>query len=954
MEKWILEKWVRKLEDVVKAYNLKIEGSALLARFLNPDGYGEYAVVEGGFRQMADDVEARLRRDRYVVIAGPRGAGKSTFLAWLLWNRLRPDAVIPLRISLDDEMRRYLLNVVMQYPNALVLYDPSPPVAFDEWEFEQVAAPVLEDLKFLEEVSEIAPVIAAVPSEVAPGEIALKYGVTFDARRPELAAAVLREYAQCDPPAGLAERAARHPLIAAALAGVMAGGCKWSEAEAALEKARGDVFTLALYYVDKILGASTPGEVRAFSRLIPLRYITAFLQPPYSFVIPLGLVERWFRWEGLPYRRGAALLLAQKQHPAVEAGLGLLAIMAAYEVEPKDVLRDFALWITHGVKHDAGKFKRSPFSVAEFFLSLYGDRLREEVSKTGCWRRIAYLGGLVQYTFDAYGGEPCAADGLFVQDGEFTPLSLLLLTITGKRGVYAAFADKSGEALGELEAFLERWRRGETITADDAYYALGLSLLLASASVGREAAGRALRAAALMLRSIYENAHVKPKEFLVYALSPLGGLAPNEWALFLAMFDGVAGSGNIVREELRKIRRRVDKEWARAFVAMLYSKLGEDKKACEAFKEVRDRSLRLITEAMAAAAICGGDKCKRMEKLAEELGGVALSPALEEFLKVSSELPVEEAYRLVLRNAFGLVYSALAACYKESGDLKKVAEYSEKAAEIFRELAPRMSLNPYIFAKFDALKARAALGEAVADEFRRLLEDIGYGGLYVDIFPVYLAALAAEGRAEEALELLRRERRVVELSFRGVPTLLFLKALGLDVSVGGEEVFNLVRDFLIPGLSPAVAAILGARVDPHGECARTGNPQLCLRIYEAVAGGGGGEAVEVLRRALSHMAPPDLLSKASVREMVLALASPNDYMALTLLLWALAAGDKLSAKLIAETRASGKTGYRVVPGEEAVVIEKTRYSIGAFFKEVAEAVEPELLKALTKLYFYGM
>ncbi|MEM4439402.1 MAG: hypothetical protein QW680_12330 [Pyrobaculum sp.] len=50
--------------------------------------------------------------------------------------------------------------------------------------------------------------------------------------------------------------------------------------------------------------------------------------------------------------------------------------------------------------------------------------------------------------------------------------------------------------------------------------------------------------------------------------------------------------------------------------------------------------------------------------------------------------------------------------------------------------------------------------------------------------------------------------------------------------------------------------------------------RFCLRINEAAAG-GRGEAAEVLRRA-PHIVAPDLVNNAGVREIILALASPND------------------------------------------------------------------------------
>ena len=724
--------------------------------------------------------------------------------------------------------------------------------------------------------------------------------------------------------------------------------------------------------------------------------------------------------------------LAVRHHDLIETALKYIALYAAYpderEVEEflakePEPLRDaLEPWADDGErlqKEDVVVLAEPlPDIAASLFSKRYGAQLVRRVkricrdgrggrTRPECWRRMALMAGAaltwqpfkelakaveegVREGKDVFKGLVEAAgqsglDRLFLEDGELTPFSRALFITSAQprspNNVYTAVANRHREIADEAKALWQKWEERGWSPLPEAVYAVGLAALLAKtkerekelgAEISVEDAEVALRAASHGVQRVLSPYAVSG---VIKALSPLGELAPKEWAVILREASQIETAvyeeeiKELIIKELDKLYEldqgeKPQKDWAKAYLAEAYASLGEAEKACSLLDGIRGKALRTVAETSVYNKLatfdmtCNGvDVCKRLGEVAGELGEMAgrldelkADEELMEYMKRLSPKP-EEGLVLLLKETLGLALSGSAKCALDEGDFEKAEELFGQAAEISKSLE---DWENYLTDRGLALRAKASASlpdkaEEVLTGFERLWREAQsrleptarYLSIAAGILGEYLVALAFNRRYGEAAELLKKHGWLLGKNpISDVATRLALKRLEAEAETpSNAEVLRAVWGYVYPPLLPALAEALGVEwrddaVEYYCAKFKDDERDLCRKAYQAVR-----RNIEAIISARAGV-PEDLLEEVDARWLVEVLAPISSPAQFILLMWALASGDYITARLYAER---GRATFK----DEA---------LGRLFDELAEALsssnQETLRTAVVKLYYY--
>ncbi|MFP3252025.1 MAG: hypothetical protein RXO32_09915 [Thermoproteus sp.] len=418
-----------------------------------PSGPAAVPLVEGGrFGELAAEVLRRLEEEGAVVLVGPRGVGKSTLAAYVVWKALRGGRAYGVVKVAGGVGTEAVLRALAEEAGAelIALYDPSPPEVYYDPDYvkltkAQQVGEALKELGALAAVERRVKVLAVLPGDLygavlekaeKPASELLKKRLEVDLRDVRFLADVVHEYSKCGGmPAGVAERLAEKIAqfdggytLAAKYAGLWlrANGCKVENVERALEAAKRGPKLFFAHYIWHVLlkgrgdlarKAAVPLLLHAYFGPVPVgvTYATkAVNQGVWRFLKPEELegvgLESLKEDELEPIARW----LAQWHEDLVEetlkdlAGLNGEALQKQYKESFRELIEVLNSTRNKVLKEgskvlDELSFPEEARTSEDFFLTFVNRRLiavfKGEETRS-CWRRVAFIAGhsLVRYT----------------------------------------------------------------------------------------------------------------------------------------------------------------------------------------------------------------------------------------------------------------------------------------------------------------------------------------------------------------------------------------------------------------------------------------------------------------------------------------------------------------------------------------------------------------------------
>jgi hypothetical protein len=473
-----LESEFSRLSDEVKRMALKamalehgvavhflpdVEGRGLYVNFYvkgrpylesrEPSGPAAVPLVEGGrFGELAAEALRRLEEEGAVVLVGPKGVGKSTLAAYVVWKALRGGRAYGVVKVAGGVGTEAVLRALAEEAGAelIALYDPSPPEVYYDPDYvkltkAQQVGEALKELGALAAAERRVKVLAVLPGDLygavlekaeKPASELLKKRLEVDLRDVRFLADVVHEYSKCGGmPAGVAERLAEKIAefdggytLAAKYAGLWlkGNGCNVESVERAVEGAKPRPKLFFAHYIWHVLlkgrgdlarKAAVPLLLHAYFGPVPVgvTYATkAVNQGVWRFLKPEELegvgLESLKEDELEPIARW----LAQWHEDLVEetlkdlAGLNGEALQKQYKESFRELIEVLNSTRNKVLKEgskvlDELSFPEEARTSEDFFLTFVNRRLiavfKGEETRS-CWRRVAFIAGhsLVRYT----------------------------------------------------------------------------------------------------------------------------------------------------------------------------------------------------------------------------------------------------------------------------------------------------------------------------------------------------------------------------------------------------------------------------------------------------------------------------------------------------------------------------------------------------------------------------
>ncbi|MCG2867080.1 MAG: hypothetical protein L7H08_06105 [Vulcanisaeta sp.] len=565
--------------------NIKVENGELRIRVR--DGYHSIVRV-GKFNELTNEVRGRLTSNGFVVVVGPKGIGKSTLAAAVIWELfMNGDVGLVARVDVLDSKNypkfvTFVENYGEEFGRLLILYDPVSTEAYERVDID-VEAPMQTSIgrtvkNLIDVVNSISSeatkplTLIVIPSDVynaLSGEArnaleVYRLDVSQGLINTEFLAELIREYTRTrDKPNGcelssdvfsklageLAEFDSGHALIARLIGEELARiNCDVNKVEGLVNKAKGKAEAFIILHINGLFKVDeNPDTAKALAEVFALRRPFVDSSRPGNPILSPGVVKLM----GVSELSG---WLAIRQHDLIEGAIKkLLDCIVSENEECKDLSDALEPWVprTVGLLREVSEKVKDVDSAIEYFASNYGKRLTEDgLSRfSNCWKRAALIIGYAlarQFIVSRPEDVPndvveslgdvlkrCGVDDYLLVGNE---IPLLIMGLAYTRALTEAFIDKYDEAAAEVRRVLNIIKSSSDIF-DEMLYGLGLASIIASAAESSRDVKPSDADAALHIASLAIQRVVVPLEpimLILRALEPLRDKAPQTYLEVLA------------------------------------------------------------------------------------------------------------------------------------------------------------------------------------------------------------------------------------------------------------------------------------------------------------------------------------------------------------------------------------------------------------------------------------
>jgi energy-coupling factor transporter ATP-binding protein EcfA2 len=425
--------------------NIKVKSGKLRIRV--EDEY--YNVVRAGrFNELVSEIKDKLLKQGFVVVVGPKGIGKSTLAAAVIWELLmNNDIGLIARVDVLDsknysEFTTFIENYGKEFSEhfgrLLILYDLVSTETYERADID-VKAPIQTSIeKTVNNLMNIVNVVSSeaskpltlivIPSDfynALSGEVrsaveVYRLDVSQALSDREFLAELIREYTRTkDNPNGcalsdrelnelagkLAKFDSDHALIARLIGEELArNNCSASEVEELINNAKGRAETFIIQYINKLFKVhKNPNTAKVLVEVFALRKPFVNSARPGEPILTPGVIEL------IGKKRGVSLLysaegkelrgwLARRQHDLIEEAIEeLLDCIASESEECKDLKDTLRPWKTIGVMEtlrEVSEKVNNVDSAVKYFASSYGEKLTNTLKLfSNCWKRAALIIG---------------------------------------------------------------------------------------------------------------------------------------------------------------------------------------------------------------------------------------------------------------------------------------------------------------------------------------------------------------------------------------------------------------------------------------------------------------------------------------------------------------------------------------------------------------------------------
>jgi uncharacterized protein YeeX (DUF496 family) len=426
--------------------NVKVENGELRVRV--EDGY--HSIVRAGkFNELVNEVRDRLLKQGFVVVVGPKGIGKSTLAAAVIWGLfMNGDIGLVTHVDVLNEdnysrfktfIENYSEELVKYFGRLLVLYDP---VSTETYERADIGVEAPIQINIERTVRNLMKAIKSISSEaskplaliVLPSDVyntlseerrneleGYRLDVSQDLINTEFLAELIREYTRTKSnPNGcalsdrelselageLAKFDSGHALIARLIGEELArNNCSAREIEELINNAKGKAEAFVILHINGLFKVhEDPDTAKALVEVFTLRKPFINLVRPGDPILTQGIVGL------IGEERSAKILygaegeelrgwLAHRQHDLIEEAIKkLLKCIVSEGEECKELGDALKPWKTIGVMESLMKVSEkvsNADSAVEYFVGNYGEKLTNtlKVFSNECWKRAALIIG---------------------------------------------------------------------------------------------------------------------------------------------------------------------------------------------------------------------------------------------------------------------------------------------------------------------------------------------------------------------------------------------------------------------------------------------------------------------------------------------------------------------------------------------------------------------------------
>jgi len=591
--------------------NVRVENGELRVRV--EDGY--HSIVRAGkFNELANEVRGRLLKQGFVVVVGPKGIGKSTLAAAVIWELLNNYKVgLATRVDVLDaknysEFATFVENYGKEFSKyfgrLLILYDPVSTKAYERVDID-VKAPIQTNIErtmknLMDAIKSIAMkslTLIVLPSDVysaLSGEVrnaleVYRLDVSQALSDREFLAELVREYTRTKSnPNGcelsddvlsklageLAKFDSGRALIARLVGEELArNNCGVGKIEELINNAKSRAKAFIAQYINGLFKVhENPDIAKALVEIFTLRRPFVNSVRPGEPILTPGVVELM----GVSELSG---WLAIRQHDLIEEAIKKMLDCVGDGGEGCEVLGGDALkpWKTIGESsRKVSEEVRDEDSAVDYFVKYYGEKLTGALRNfSNCWKRAVLIigralagiptvprpedlsGNVIESLGDAL--KRCGVDDYLLVDNKI-PQLIMNLVINNAHILTKAFVDKYDDVINEVNEILENARdryvvEHTRIYQEESIYGLGLASIIAKATesgrpIKPSDADAALR---IVFTAFISPDYVKP---VLRALEPLRNKAPHRYlelqvsSLVHAMDDYISQLSEYGREDI--------------------------------------------------------------------------------------------------------------------------------------------------------------------------------------------------------------------------------------------------------------------------------------------------------------------------------------------------------------------------------------------------------------------